>query len=164
MKRNDSGSGRPFRQSSYDKAISMLAKRDLSQHELRRKLENAGYVGAALDTALSRLVQRHEQDDARFAATVLRNRVRQGYGPLRISTELKTHGLMETAIQQLLDEAEVDWTALASRQLRRRYGDQMCADCAESARRSRFLLRRGFPSFIVREAIQVTGSVADKEN
>jgi regulatory protein len=95
---------------------------------------------------------------------LLRNRAGQGYGPLRIRMELKTHGLADATIRRLLDEAEVDWQALAAAQLRRHYGGTPAADRAEQGRRAQFLLRRGFAAATVRYATHAEVDDADEES
>ncbi|WP_205746064.1 MULTISPECIES: regulatory protein RecX [Dyella] len=143
-------SGKAERASAYSKALGLLARREHSRVELKRKLRQGGYEGAESSEAIDRLGEQHYQDDLRFAEVLIRSRASQGYGPLRLRAELKTHGLSETRIRQLLDEADMDWTASAANQLRRRYGGLGSADPAEKQRRAQFLLRRGFPAATVR--------------
>ncbi|HWU76704.1 MAG TPA: regulatory protein RecX [Rhodanobacter sp.] len=162
MKRRP-GSGRPdegldagegvarSKRTAYDKALGLLARREHSRKELKTKLRMGGYEGGEADAAIDRLEQQHYQDDDRFAEVLLRSRIAQGYGPMRLRVELKSHGVADARIRELLDEAEVDWRASAAAQLRRRYGSAGSADHAERARRAQFLLRRGFDAATVRE-------------
>ncbi|WP_266168089.1 regulatory protein RecX [Dyella subtropica] len=138
------------KRSAYDKALGLLARREHSRRELKRKLNQGGYAGNEATDALDRLGEQHYQDDDRFAEMLVRSRAAQGYGPLRLRAELKSHGLSDARIRQLLDEADVDWAESAAAQLRRRYGTVAVADPAERARRAQFLLRRGFPAATVR--------------
>ena len=138
------------RRSAYDKALGLLARREHSRRELKTKLRQDGYAGEEAGAAIDRLGAQHYQDDDRFAEALLRNRIAQGYGPMRLRVELKSHGLADARIRELLDAAEADWSALAASQLRRRYGGQSAADPAERARRAQFLLRRGFAAATVR--------------
>ena len=152
------------RLSAYDKALSLLARREQSRRELRRKLGQGGYEGDEAEAALDRLGEQRYQDDERFAAMLLRNRAAQGYGPARIRMELKTHGLSDAAIRQLLDESDVDWQAHAAHQLRRRYGGKPAADREEQGKRAQFLLRRGFSAATVRYATHADVDEADEES
>lgn len=162
MKRRDDGSDKP-RPSAYDKALGLLARREQSRRELRRKLGQGGYDGDEAEAALDRLGEQHYQDDERFAGMLLRNRAGQGYGPARIRMELKTHGLSDAAIRQLLDEAAVDWNASALNQLRRHYGGKPATDRVEQGKRAQFLLRRGFAAATVRYATHAEVDEADEE-
>lgn len=142
------------RRSAYDKALGLLARREQSRHELRAKLSRDGYDNDEIDAALTRLGEAHYQDEARFAEMLVRSRIRQGYGPLRLRVELKSHGLDAELIDNMLAQADVDtdWVALAADQLHRRYGDKPANDYAERARRMQFLQRRGFDGASARAA------------
>ena len=149
---NDEPAGKAAKpkRSAYDKALGLLARREHSRKELKTKLRQGGYEGDETDAALDRLGAQHYQDDDRFAEALLRSRIAQGYGPLRLRVELKSHGVSDARVRELIDEADADWDALAAAQLRRRYGAAGSADHAERARRAQFLLRRGFPPATVR--------------
>ncbi|WP_188796861.1 regulatory protein RecX [Dyella nitratireducens] len=150
MKKRTDDPNRP-KPSAYNKALGLLARRDHSRKELRQKLDRSGYARDEASEALERLGEQHYQDDERFAETLIRNRSAQGYGPMRLRVELKSHGLSDARIRSLLDAADVDWTESAAVQLRRRYGVVGTTDPAERARRAQFLLRRGFPAATVRD-------------
>jgi regulatory protein len=138
------------KRSAYDKALGLLARREHSRKELKTKLRQGGYEGEETVDAIDRLGEQHYQDDDRFAEVLLRSRISQGYGPMRLRIELKSHGLADARIRELMDEAEVDWDASAAAQLRRRYGGAGTSDPAERNRRAQFLLRRGFAAATVR--------------
>jgi regulatory protein len=140
------------KRSAYDKALGLLARREHSRKELKAKLRQGGYEGEETADALDRLGAQHYQDDDRFAEVLLRSRIAQGYGPMRLRVELKSHGLADARIRELMDAAEVDWDASAAAQLRRRYGAAGTSDPAERNRRAQFLLRRGFAAATVRRA------------
>ncbi|WP_233842009.1 regulatory protein RecX [Dyella sp. 2HG41-7] len=137
--------------SAYSKALGLLARREHSRRELRQKLDRSGYAKDEAGEALDRLGEQQYQDDDRFAEALIRNRSAQGYGPMRLRAELKSHGLADARIRTLLDAADIDWAESAAAQLRRRYGAKGSADPAERARRAQFLLRRGFPAATVRD-------------
>ncbi|MET3651470.1 regulatory protein RecX [Dyella japonica] len=136
--------------SAYDRALGLLARREHSRRELKLKLKQKGYEGEEAGAALDRLGEQRYQDDERFAQSLVRSRVAQGYGPMRVRAELKSHGLSDARIRAVLEEAAVDWDASALAQLRRRFGGKSAPDPAEKARRAQFLLRRGFPAATVR--------------
>lgn len=154
-RRSQSGSTSKPKPSAYDKALGLLARREHSSRELKRKLGQGGYQADESREALQRLGDQRYQDDQRFAEMLVRSRANQGYGPLRIRAELQSHGIGEAAIRQLLDAAaqEWDWDAQAAQQLRRRYG-QPPSEHAERAKCAQFLMRRGFSGGSVRAALQ----------
>ncbi|MFC4527685.1 regulatory protein RecX [Dyella halodurans] len=149
-RRSDGEDSKKPKPSAYSKALGLLARREHSRRELKLKLRQGGYEGEEAGAALDRLGEQHYQDDDRFAEMLVRSRVAQGYGPMRVRAELKSHGLADARIREVLDAAEVDWTAVAAAQLRRRYGAAGASDHEEKARRAQFLLRRGFPAATVR--------------
>jgi regulatory protein len=136
--------------SVYDKALGLLARREHSSRELKGKLLARGHDKGEADAAIGQLKDQRYQSDERFAASLARQRSGQGYGPRRIEAELKSHGLGDAAIRAVLAELDLDWTALAAAQLRRRHGADAPADADERARRAAFLLRRGFDPATVR--------------
>jgi regulatory protein len=142
--------GKSARRSAYEQALGLLARREHSARELEFKLRAGGQPGDETEQALGRLREQHYQDDERFAASLARRRAAQGYGPLRIQAELKSHGLADPAIRQAIGAAEADWAANAAAQLRRHAGAKAPKDAAERARRAAFLLRRGFDAATVR--------------
>lgn len=136
--------------SGYDRALGLLARREHSARELRKKLVVRGHAADEAGDAIERLQQQDYQNDARFAASIARQRSAQGYGPRRIHAELKSHGLDEAAIREAIASLDGDWTAAAAAQLRRRYGARAPADRADRVARAGFLLRRGFDPATVR--------------
>lgn len=155
---SDKDMSKPGR-SAYDKALGLLARREHSRKELKLKLRQGGYENDEITSAIERLGEQHYQDDDRFAETLVRSRIAHGYGPLRLRVELKSHGMGEAGIRQLIEAAEVDWAESAASLLQRRYGRAGTADYAERAKRSQFLLRRGFDAATVR---RVTHAVVDE--
>lgn len=145
---DESAPSRPTR-TAYDKALGLLARREHSRRELRQKLDRGGFARDESADAIERLEGQGYQDDGRFAEALVRSRVGQGYGPARIRAELRSQGIADGRVRELLENAEVDWHDLAANQLRRRYGSAS-ADPAERARRAQFLLRRGFAAATVR--------------
>ena len=150
MKRGRKSGGEAAPRSPYDRALGMLARREYSQRELRARLQHAGCDESDSDAALLALREQHYQDDQRFGEMIVRTRTGQGYGPARIRAELRSHGLADAAIGDLLARADADWTALAAAQLRKKYGRKPAVDHAERGKRAAFLLRRGFSAATVR--------------
>lgn len=134
----------------YERGLSLLARREHSAVELRRKLAAKGHAPAEAGAAVEQLRDRHYQDDGRFGASLARRRAAQGYGPRRIQAELKSHGLADAAIRATMAALEVDWAALASDQLRRRHDRRAATGATERVARAAFLLRRGFDPATVR--------------
>jgi regulatory protein len=129
--------------SAYQQALGLLVRRERSRVELGRKLKERGVDNDEAVAALDTLARQDFQNDERFAGALARTRAAAGYGPVRIRAELATHRLDRTAIAAALDTCEVDWDAIATDAVQRRFGPRL-ADPATRRKAIDLLLRRGF--------------------
>jgi regulatory protein len=125
-------------------AMNLLARREHSVWELRRKLRVRFPDDALLDEQLSRLTEQNLQSDMRFAESYIRQRIERGYGPVRLREELRERGVSRTDIARLMAEVEIDWRAHAMQVMQNKYGGLPSRDIKEEARRARFMQHRGF--------------------
>jgi regulatory protein len=137
---------------AYTRAVGLLARREHSGRELRRKLDARGVEPDEAEAALRRLAEQGYQDDARFADMLVRSRIGAGQGPQRIRAELGTHGIDDSAVEAAFDENPVDWTEEARRVVQRRYRPDELADPLRRRKVIEFLLRRGFELDVARTA------------
>ncbi|HET9032781.1 MAG TPA: regulatory protein RecX [Dokdonella sp.] len=135
--------------SAYDKAMGLLVRREQSERELKTKLDRSGYSNDESAAAIDSLQSQKYQSDSRFAEMLARSRSANGYGPRRISAELKSHGVSDAEISAAINELDCDWRDLARRQMQRHYGRKAAADAKERSRRAAYLLRRGFDAATV---------------
>lgn len=136
-------------------ALALLARREHSAAELRRKLVQRGYKTAAVETLMTELKRDSLQSDARYLETYLHARRERGYGPVRITHELVERGLDRAQVTEALRETDDEhWVELARHQLQRRFGDSAPADYRDRMKRLAFLGRRGFTSEQGRTAIE----------
>lgn len=140
--------------SPYEQALSLLARREHSRRELAQKLERKGQAREAVVEALDQLLAEGYQSDERFGEMLVRSRISQCYGPVRIRAELRSHGLDDRLVEALLADAgqQTDWSKLAEAALHHRYGDAVSDDFVECSKHAGFLQRRGFPADIARRA------------
>ena len=127
--------------------MDLLARREHSQQELRRKL-GSRFDTHALDEAIAQLAEENLQSDARFAHSYARERMLRGYGPLRIAHDLRQRGvaddLIDVAVEAVPAEEGVAWIEVATTALKRRFGEVPATTLEEKARRIRYLRYRGF--------------------
>lgn len=135
--------------SAYNKALGLLVRREQSERELKTKLDRSGYSVDESASAIDALKSQKYQSNQRFAELLARSRAANGYGPRRISAELKSHGVGDAEISAAIKAQDCDWRDLARRQLQRHYGGKPASDAKERARRAAFLLRRGFDAATV---------------
>lgn len=134
-------------------ALRALGRREHSARELEHKLARAGLDETAADEVVQELGEAGWQSDARYAGLLVRSRISQGYGPLRISAELSSRGVDTTLIHSALAEAEPDWSSVIRKVYERRY-DAAPESTKERASRYRFLAARGFTSDQIRGVMQ----------
>ena len=128
--------------STIEQAVVLLARREHSAAELRQKLQQAGHETDKIHDALTTLQQNGLQDDQRFAEAYIRSRLLRGYGELRIRQELKQKGVADDLANLSIQQAEIDWFALAAEVRRKRFGEQCPDDFKDRARQMRFLQYR----------------------
>ena len=127
-------------------AVRLLARREHSKLELRRKLAARGFDAGRIDRVLDRLADDGLLSEQRFAESFARQRAERGYGPVRIAAELRERGIDSGDAEQALEALEVDFGARAREVYLRKYGDAPGAalDYRERARRFQSMRRRGF--------------------
>ncbi len=125
-------------------AIALLARREHTVHELEQKLQARGYAAHEVQSTLSSLHGEGLQSDQRFAENYVYERVRRGYGPVRIRFELERRGLEPVWIERALRPHKEDWQRHAAEQRSKRFGTILPTDPRERDRQSSFLHRRGF--------------------
>ena len=157
------------------RALQLLAQRDQSRLELRRKLlrharaarsENvdgdaergdaadaANRAAAEVEPLLDWLEANGLLSDARFAESRVHARESR-FGLLRIKSELGQHDLaLPVELEERLAASELDRAAA----VRARRFDAPPRDAAERARQSRFLLVRGFAPELVPRLMRSLG-------
>lgn len=125
-------------------ALNLLARREHSVHELRRKLLEKGHHSAEVDTVVSDLVRDKLLSDERFIEMYLHARVNKGYGPLHIVAALRERGVGKELIAQFIDGRDDVWQQRAAEARLKRFGRTLPGGFAERARQARFLAARGF--------------------
>ncbi len=97
-------------------------------------------------TVLASLAGQGLQSDERFTASYVDERIRKGFGPMRIRAELCERGVDASLIERYLDRDEARWQELLARVHTKKYGAAPAQGRSELARRGRFLEYRGFTS------------------
>lgn len=134
-------------------AMDLLARREHSVLELRRKLAKRDMSGEVAEQALQGLVADGLLDESRFAESFVSSRISKGQGPLRIRGDLSERGVAGELVEQALESTDCDWFELARQVRARRFGPEAPGDYPERARQSRFLQYRGFSSEQIRFAV-----------
>jgi regulatory protein len=126
----------------------MLARRELSEAQVRQRLARRAHSPDEIDAAVSRLLSERAIDDARVAAAIARSQSSvKRRGRLRILRQIEQAGIARAtarhatdAVFELIDPEALIEAALAKRlRGRARAGDQ-----AEFGRLYRYLIGQGF--------------------
>ncbi len=125
--------------------MRLLAAREHSRVELRRKLLARRFADADIEQVLDDLAERGLQSDERFVEQYVAMRRNRGYGPLRIEAELGERGLAGALVDAWIDSRDPEWHETLVAVARRKFGAGPPADPAAMAKRVRFLQYRGFP-------------------
>ena len=149
------------------RAIALLAQREHSETELRRKLQRwasagdadmdelAARVAARIDELVAWLNEHDYLSDERFVESRVHARAAR-FGNLRIRQELAQHGLaMSAQATQSLKDSELQ---RAAEVWRRKFGSP-AATPAERARQSRFLAARGFSGEVIGRVMRRSGHI-----
>ena len=132
-------------------AVALLARRDFSSQELREKLEAKGYTRTAVADVIAELGRTGLLNDERFAQNYVTHHAGRGQGPVRIAVELRRRGLDAGFIDAALASGP-DWSALARKVCRAKFGPEPPVSWPQRARQARFLQYRGFSSDHIRSA------------
>ena len=119
---------------------------------IRQGFEEATVAGVVAGLAREALL-----DDCRYAQNYVAYHAGRGQGPVRIAAELRRRGLAADLIEAALASGP-DWSALACKVCRAKFGLQAPVSWGQRARRARFLQYRGFSSDHIRAA---TGAEPD---
>jgi len=126
-------------------AIASLSRREHSIHEMQRKLKQKGFADSEINPVIEKLIENNLLSEERFTESYINMRKRRGYGPARISQELRERGVNDDYIDSFLDKNSPEWREIMQQQYRKKYGTQLAVEYAEKARRAKYLQSRGFP-------------------
>ncbi|MDR2957122.1 MAG: recombination regulator RecX [Coriobacteriales bacterium] len=136
-----------------DKCLRLLACRERSSGELRKRLLSAGIDVEVTEFIINRLVASGVVDDARFCRLYVESKLNQGWGVPRIIHSLAGFGIDAEDYQELLGEyldasSELARAMDALTHYRGRARDGYTG-------RNRFLTARGFAPGIIYQALAV---------
>ena len=141
-------------------AVRLLARREHSIDELRRKLLGKGYPSDTIEPVIQKLAGKRLVSDERFTSSFVHHHAKRGQGPVRIRAELRQQGIADSQVEEALRCAEIDWVQLAREVRRRKFGATAPRSLGERAKQARFLQYRGFDAEQLRAAFREESSEA----
>lgn len=140
-------------QDLYDQAVTLLAKRDYASGEIKRCLKRYSSDEDSITSVMDRLISHHYLDDSRLIEKEIKKQLAKRHGPSRIKQELRQKGLELLAIEQALEDLDVDWFELAEELRIKKFGDELPTDPKEKAKQIRYLQYRGHTMGIIMELL-----------
>ena len=127
----------------------MLARRELSEAQVRQRLARRQHDPESIDTAIERLKAERAIDDQRVAGAIARTQTAvRGRGRLRVKRQIEAAGISSAVAERAVDEVfqDVDPDALLHAALDRRLRGRTELTDRDRARLYRYLLGQGFDS------------------
>ena len=136
--------------SAYLDGLKMLARRELSEAQIRQRLARKGHSESDIHDAVERLRGERAIDDARVAEAIARTETSiRRRGKLRVRMQIQRAGIGKEVAKRAVDEvfSGIDDDELIEAALRKRLRHrETIADDREFQRLYRFLAGQGFES------------------
>jgi regulatory protein len=143
--------------SAYVDGLKMLARRELSEMQVRQRLARKGHEPDAIEAAVTRLRDERAIDDTRVAEAIARTETSiRRHGKLRVRMQIERAGIAKSTAKRAIDDVfeAVDDDALLEASLAKRLrGRDKIADDREFQRLYRYLVGQGFESDRVLKAL-----------
>jgi len=128
-------------------AFRLLKYRDRSERELVNRLRKKKVSKEVIEKVIAELKSLSLLDDRKFAKSWIQERIRRGYGLLKIKAELKEKGIDQDLLKDLLENLNKDeWVLPQIRELaQKRIKKYNKIDLNVKRKVLSYLARRGFP-------------------
>lgn len=133
--------------------MRLLARREHSRRELLDKLALRGFERNEVEPVIDDMAEQNWQNDERFAECYVRQRIANGYGPMRIAYELQQRGITGVDLNLQAEHQAGGWQNLALEVYLGKYGDEKSLTANEWLKRSRFLQQRGFSGDLIKRVM-----------
>jgi regulatory protein len=143
--------------SAYIDGLKLLARRELSAHQVCQRLARKGHDADAIDAAVARLLAERAIDDARVAEAIARTEAAKRRGRARARIQIERAGIAKDKARRAVDAVfgDLDDDALIETSLTKRLrGRDRIADDRECQRLYRYLIAQGFDHERVMRALQ----------
>jgi regulatory protein len=133
--------------SAYVDGLKLLARRELSEQQVRQRLARCGHSEDDIDTAVARLLEERAIDDARTAEAIARTETAvRRRGKLRVRLQIERAGIEKSVARRAVDEVfgGLDADALLEASLAKRLRGRDIKDDREAQRLYRYLIGQGF--------------------
>lgn len=141
---------------AFNRAIRWIGRRPYASQEIERKLLQAGWEEETATAVVEKLKQQQLIDDRSFAEQWTDNRIRvQRKGRHLVRHELMQKGVAKADIEAVVNAIDPDAELESALHLGQKKWRQTSGDVrSRKQKTTAYLMRRGFPSDIVREVIR----------
>ena len=143
------------------RGIALLARREHSRAEMKKKLRRYSEDGELIDKVLDQLQSEKLLSDQRYAESVVRVRGAR-YGSARVAQDLRNGGVSGELADGLVRELKASDAQRALEAWQKRFGEP-AADNAGRVKQMRFLQSRGFSPDIIRKVVPRAKKAAPEE-
>ena len=137
--------------------LRLLAMKDQSEEEIRRKLINRGYAEEQIEELFARFRELGYLDDVVYAMRQVRYLAQDKlYGDRRIEARLRDKGLAKDLVSRALDDVRSEFPEEEALEMRIRKlgpGQLVKGDAAAKRRLARSLMGKGFPPELIYEKL-----------
>ncbi len=123
-------------------AVGYLSRREYGVEELRQKLLQRGADSEIISGVVSGLADENLVSDQRFTEMYVRMRMRRLFGPMKIRGELRSRGITDFLVNEVMPSEQQAWFDIASQWVKKRCQGEL--DYAGRAKIYRSLMNRGF--------------------
>jgi len=134
------------------RALAMLARREHTRAEMKRKLSPYCEDPGQVDQLLDALVARGWLSEARFAESRA-NALGRKFGSLKIEHDLRSRGVSAEVVEHAVEQARAQELENCRTAWQRKFG-ALPENAVERGRQMRFLAGRGFSAETVRQVIK----------
>ncbi len=133
--------------------LLLLTRREHSRLELLNKLTAKGFQRECVEQVVDALAEEGWQSDQRFAEAYARFRIKKGFGPIKITYELRQRGISDFDLDAVVLDLAESWNEIISDVYSRKFIDQAGLSQQQRLKRSRFLQQRGFSHEMIRTVL-----------
>ncbi|MFD0959554.1 RecX family transcriptional regulator [Paenibacillus chungangensis] len=150
---------------AYRKAVAYLGAKPRTRKQLHQYLERKELANEHIEYALDRLEREGLVDDVQYAQLFAESRMRSSLkGRLMIRQELSMRGVSKSAALEAVSAiSEEEEIAAANKLAEKKWRSLKGAEAERRRKLMGFLLRRGFPGHIVKEAIKSVNQGDDEQ-
>ena len=154
--------------SAYLDGLKMLARRELSEMQVRQRLARKGHEPQAIDEAVARLRAERALDDNRVADAIARTETSlRRRGKVRVRMQIERAGISKETAKRAVDDVfgAIDDRALLQASLAKRLrGRDTIEDDRAFQRIYRYLIAQGFESDQVMQALSARRRRGDRSS